>query len=43
MIINNEKSTNVGFKFSVFDESSTLKTTLKNPNRFREAVIYEHQ
>lgn len=42
MIINNEKSTNVGFKFSVFDESSTLKTTLKNPNRFREAVIYEH-
>nr|DAR38390.1 MAG TPA: hypothetical protein [Caudoviricetes sp.] len=27
---------------SLFDESATIKHTLKNPNQFKEAVIYEH-
>ena len=26
----------------VFDEAAELKVVLKNPNQFREAVIYEH-
>lgn len=37
-----KRSTNPGIKFSIFDENASLKVTLKNPNRFREAVIYEH-
>lgn len=35
MFLNNISST-------LFDESATIKHTLKNPNQFREAVIYEH-
>ena len=40
MILTNNKST--GFKHSIFDESVEIQGTLKNPNQFREAVIYEH-
>lgn len=35
MFFNNIKDT-------LFDESATIKATLKNPNQFREAVIYEY-
>ena len=40
MILNNNKSSN--FTYSVFDESVEIKAVLKNPNQFREAVIFEH-
>ena len=40
MILTNNKST--GFKHSIFDESVEIQGVLKNPNQFREAVIYEH-
>ena len=44
MILSNSKPT--GFKYSytsqIFDESASLPGVLKNPNQFREAVIYEH-
>lgn len=43
MILNSKPS---GVKFSyasqLFDESASLPGVLKNPNQFREAVIYEH-
>ena len=40
MIIANTKFT--GFKHSIFDESVQIQGVLKNPNQFREAVIFEH-
>lgn len=40
MILANNKST--GFKHSIFDESVEIQGVLKNPNQFREAVIFEH-
>ena len=40
MILNNKPA--AGFKYSVFDESMEIQGVLKNPNQFREAVIYEH-
>lgn len=46
MILHNETPT-AGVKFSytesmLFNENAEIKTVLKNPNQFREAVIYEH-
>ena len=40
MILTNSKS--AGFKHSIFDESVEIQGVLKNPNQFREAVIFEH-
>ena len=40
MILNNNQ--NYSFAYSVFDESTEIKAVLKNPNQFREAVIFEH-
>ena len=40
MILNNNKPSS--FTYSVFDESVEIKAVLKNPNQFREAVIFEH-
>lgn len=40
MILNNNQ--NYSFTHSVFDESVEIKAVLKNPNQFREAVIFEH-
>ena len=40
MILNNNQKSN--FTYSVFDESVEIKAVLKNPNQFREAVIFEH-
>ena len=42
MILTNNKSTGFTYSSIVFDESATLPGVLKNPNQFREAVIYEH-
>lgn len=40
MILNNKET--YSFTHSVFDESVEIKAVLKNPNQFREAVIFEH-
>lgn len=40
MILNNKDS--YSFSYSVFDESAQINAVLKNPNQFREAVIFEH-
>ena len=42
MILNRNSQNGFKFNYTVFDESQTLPGVLKNPNQFREAVIYEH-
>ena len=38
----NTSGMHVSYSSMVFDESAQIKTVLKNPNQFREAVIYDH-
>lgn len=40
MILN--KNPQTGFKFSLFDEDASINAVLKNPNEFKEAVIFEY-
>ena len=40
MILNNKPTS--GFKYSIFDENMEIQGVLKNPNQFKEAVIFEH-
>ena len=42
MILNRNSQNGFKFNYTVFDESQTIPGVLKNPNQFREAVIYEH-
>ena len=44
MILSNSKPAGFAYSYTsqIFDESATLPGVLKNPNQFREAVIYEH-
>lgn len=43
MILSTKKSSGIPFGYSqIFDENATLPGVLKNPNQFREAVIFEH-
>ena len=42
MILNRNSQNGFKFNYTVFDESQTLPGVLKNPNQFREAIIYEH-
>ena len=42
MILNRNSQNGFKFNYTVFDESQTLPGVLKNPNQFREAVIYEY-
>lgn len=42
MILNRNNQNGFNFNYTIFDESQTLPGVLKNPNQFREAVIYEH-
>ena len=42
MILNRNNQSGFKFNYTIFDESQTLPGVLKNPNQFREAVIYEH-
>ena len=42
MILNRNNQSGFTFNYTIFDESQTLPGVLKNPNQFREAVIYEH-
>ena len=42
MILNRNNQSGFKFNYTIFDESQTLPGVLKNPNQFREAVIYEY-
>lgn len=42
MILSTTPKKGVSMSYTIFDESATLPGVLKNPNQFREAVIYEH-